>query len=163
MCWKTIMTIQYNKDDNFTAPVGTRARSLKRRQNLLSEPILNQIPEESPWLLRTINICKDGATAGKRNASTAQLKQEFDSHLGKHSNSNHIYTDGSKSQETVGYGVAYGHDFKETVKAALPREASIFTAELSAILRALAIVKDSVPLSWTIFSDSSCYPSSYPP
>ena len=145
---------EYTEGDNFMAPVGTRARSLKRRQNLLSDPILNQIPEESQWLLRTINICKEGATAGKRNASTAQLKQEFDSHLGKHSNSNHIYTDGSKSQETVGYGVVYGHDFKDTVKAALPREASIFTAELSAILKALTIIRNSIPLSWTVFSDS---------
>ena len=145
---------EYKNDDSFMAPVGTRARSLQRKQDLLSKPILNQIPEESPWLLRTINICKEGATAGKQNASAAQLKQEFESHLRKHTNSNHIYTDGSKSQETVGYGLAYGHDFKKTVKAALPGEASIFTAELSAILRALTIVKDSVPLSWTIFSDS---------
>ena len=75
-------------------------------------------------------------------------------YLGKHSNSNHIYTNGSKSQQTVGYGVVYGHDFKDTVKAALPREASIFTAELSAILKALTIIRNSIPLSWTVFSDS---------
>ena len=84
---------EYSKDDHFMAPVGTRARSLKREQKLRSEPILNQIPEEPPWLLKTINICRKGATTGKQNASAAQLKQEFESHLRKHTNSNHIYTD----------------------------------------------------------------------
>ena len=54
----------------------------------------------------------------------------------------------------MGYGVVYGHDFKNAVKVALPREASIFTAELSVILKALSITKNSIPLSWTVFSDS---------
>ena len=69
-------------------------------------------------------------------------------------NTSHIYTDGSILQEAVGYGVVYGHDFKDAAKAALPREASIFTAELSAILKALSIIRNSIPLSWTVFSDS---------
>ena len=61
----------------------------------------------------------------------------------------------------MGYGVVYGHDFKDTVKAALPREASIFTAELSAILKALTIIRNSIPLSWTVFSDSQAALQAY--
>ena len=40
------------------------------------------------------------------------------------------------------------------MRATLPREAPIFTAELSAIQQVLAVIRESVPLSWTIFSDS---------
>ena len=66
----------------------------------------------------------------------------------------HIYTNGSKSREIVGYGGVFGHDFKNMAKVALPREASIFTAELSAVLIALSIIRISIPLSWIVFSDS---------
>ena len=69
-------------------------------------------------------------------------------------NTEHIYTDGSKSQETVGYGVVQGHDIHDMVKGSLPREASIFTAELSAILKVLSIIRDSILLNWTVFSNS---------
>ena len=64
---------------------------------------------------------------------TTRLKQDFEFHLEQPSNSKHIYTDGSKSEVAVGYGVVHGRNLEHPVRATLPREASIFTAELSAI------------------------------
>ena len=54
-----------------------------------------------------------------------------------HNNKVHIYTDGSKSNEGVGCAAVSEHTMKQ---AHLPNEASIFTAELTAVSLALYIV-----------------------
>ena len=87
----------FTEDSSYMGPIGTRDRILKQRQNLQSDPTPNQLPEKPPWLLKDINICGEGAIAGRQNTSTALLKQDFGSHLEKQSNTRHKYTDGSKS------------------------------------------------------------------
>ena len=65
----------------------------------------------------------------------------------------HIYTDGSKSAERVGFAAV----FRNTTRGGrLTREASIFTAELYAINAAMhEILKGTIDGNWlTIFSDS---------
>ena len=60
----------FTEDGKFMAQLDTRAIILKQRQNLHSNPILNQIPEKSPWLLNAINICREGVIAGNQNNLT---------------------------------------------------------------------------------------------
>ena len=43
----------------------------------------------------------------KQNTNAARLKQNFVSYMHEHSSSKHIYTDGSKSQNGVCFGVVY--------------------------------------------------------
>ena len=105
-------------------------------------------------MLKTINICNKGVSDANGNVSTLQLQQNFLSHMYKHSHTKHIYTDGSKSQDGVSFGVVYGQHLNERIRGNLPLESSVFTAELQAILRALIVIETSIHLSWTIFTDS---------
>ena len=50
-----------------------------------------------------------------------------------HSSSNHVYTGGSKSQYGLGFNVEYGDNLENHIRGALPKEATVYTAELQAI------------------------------
>jgi ribonuclease HI len=63
-----------------------------------------------------------------------------------------LYTDGSKTDEGVGAAVV-GEDISR--RAALPSEASIFTAELHAIYMASLIIEETDHTDYVIFSDSN--------
>ena len=105
-------------------------------------------------LLKTVNICKDGTPLTKQNTPSSQLKQSFISHMRKHVDTKQIFTDGSKSPEGVGFGVVHGRNYQNRIRGTLPREASVYTAELHAILKALKLIEESTFKKWTIFSDS---------
>ena len=145
---------RYEVNNQRFVPIGTRARRLKQGMDFDTDPIQNTIAEIPPWLLKEVNICKEGSSNTKKNTTTPKLKQNFLSHMTKHSDSKHIYTDGSKSEEGVGFGVIHGPNLQHRARGTLPREASVFSAELHAILKALSIIENSIQLKWTIFSDS---------
>ena len=68
-----------------------------------------------------------------RNGS--ERKQRFLQHKENHSNNKEVYTDGSKSTgRKVGFAVAF---MDNTRRRPLPKEASIHTAEMTAIKTAL--------------------------
>lgn len=67
-----------------------------------------------------------------------------------HDQSIPVYTDGSKSDAGVGFGVVFPNFSRG---CALP-PSLIFTAELSAILSALTIIFTLPQRSFTVFSDS---------
>jgi len=70
-----------------------------------------------------------------------------------HSYSNYyrIYTDGSKSDDRVGVAVVHRNKIK---CVRLPNTASIFRAELYALLLAIEVVRHSKEKNFVIFSDS---------
>ena len=144
----------YERNKQQQVPIGTRGRHLKQTFDFAFNPTLNPPAEIPPWFLTTVKICKEGTSITKRNATPSQLHQDFLSHMAKHSSTKHIYTDGSKSQNSVGFGVVYGHDLGRCLRGTLPTETTIFAAELQAISKALTVIEDAVHLSWTIFSDS---------
>ena len=72
----------------------------------------------------------------------------------EHSSSNHIYTDGSKSQNQEGFGGVYGNNLDKHIRCTLPTEAIVFPAELQAIIAALSQIETSDEQIGTIFSDS---------
>ena len=107
-------------------------------------------PKVPPWLIPKIDICSKDIS--KKNKTEDEIKARFL----EHDNENHvgqqkIYTDGSKSENGVGSAVVHGND---TYVAKLPDSASIFTAEMNAIIQALNIVHDSKHKKFVIYSDS---------
>ena len=117
----------------------------------------NKLADIQPWLPKSINICQKGISGPKQDTNTELLKQKFLSHMHEHTTSNHIYTDGSKSQNGVGFGVVYGVNLENHIRGTLPTEATIFTAELQAIKAALSMIESSNKQKWTIFSDSQAF------
>ncbi|XP_018360118.1 PREDICTED: uncharacterized protein LOC108759265 [Trachymyrmex cornetzi] len=67
-----------------------------------------------------------------------------------------VFTDSSKSEDggSVGAGVYYSKDLNWIIKDKLPPEASVFSAEAWAIIRAILLVEDRCCDTFTIFSDS---------
>ena len=146
--------VKYELNKQHLAPIGTRSRNLRSELDFVPDPIQNLVPDTPPWMLKKINICYKGVSDVKGNVSASQLKQNFLSHMNKHIHTKHIYTDGSKSQDGVGFGVVHGQHLNNRIRGTLPMESSVFTAELQAILKALTIIETSIYLSWTIFTDS---------
>ena len=145
---------KYEENNRSLLPIGFRGRHQKQNLDFVADPIENRTAETQPWLLRSVDICQKGVRDTKQNTDNSQLKQDFLMHMYAHSSSNHIYTDGSKSQRGVGFGVVYGNKLEKHIRGTLPKEATIYTAELQAIKVALSIIENSNSLKWTIFSDS---------
>ena len=99
---------------------------------------LSILPEtflpESPWTLPTITKCTGLYSLSKSESSSMALKQLFNAHLLSHDGALIFYTDGSKSAEGVA-SAAVSDDTACTTT--LPSVASVFTAELMAILEAV--------------------------
>ena len=87
----------------------------------------------------------------KEDHSSEIIRSEFLEHMTKHQDCVHIYTDGSKSNAGVGFGIIF-EDFKRY--GALPYCASIFTAELYAILTALKQIISFNSNNFVLFCDS---------
>lgn len=90
------------------------------------------------------------AITNKNSLRHCQSHALFLEHSSSHSGSIPVYTDGSKSDVGVGYGVVFSSFHKG---ASLPGGASVFTAELSAVISALRIIFTLPVSSLTIFSD----------
>ena len=133
----------------------SRAHNLHLDYQLNSETILPEpIPEEPPWQL-TINLCKDLYQYKKGRIPDNILREIYHDHLTSHQGSLQIYTDGSKSNTGVGY--AYHCPYRNASKH-IPSIATIYTAELMAILDAIQYVNsaDLQQQYVTIISDSRC-------
>merc|ERR1712082_195690 len=87
------------------------------------------------WDLREINICKDMSQLIKREVPATTLKNMFLCHLREHETGSYkFFTDGSKTENGVAFAV-YSEHF--SLARRINNCASIFTAELTAILEAL--------------------------
>ena len=84
--------------------------------------------QQLPWLVNNKLFCYEG---DKHTGNESEKKQHSLQHKGKHGSSKEAYTDGSKS---TGRKVDYAAVFTDTIRrVALPEEASIHTAEMTAI------------------------------
>ena len=102
-----------------------------------------------PWLVPEITMCEK--VLSRNGKSTEEIKACFLDHNNKHSKHSQIFTDGSKSEDRVGCAVV--HNGTSHV-AKLPNSASVFTAEITAIIKALEIVYSSKHNKFVIYSDS---------
>ena len=88
---------------------------------------------------------------GKGERSEAEVREIFLQHTSKYQGSYAIYTDGSKSENGVGFAAV---SRRKTASGSLSRSASIFTAELHANLAAVKMTRDLTNNSIIIYCDS---------
>ena len=141
----------YDSHPSLPWPFGYR---VKRFLADLHIPIIQVLPFQRsavpPWKLPFVTFCRYFSSL-KKNFSDVELRNTFLSHAEIHENSNFIFTDGSKSDAGVGFGV---HLDNFNQKGALPVIASTYTAELHGILKALEVVASHSESNFTIFCDS---------
>ena len=107
---------------------------------------------EPPWKIHQVNVCEIELEI-KQETPPSLKAAFFKEHMNAHTNSLHIYTDGSKSNHGVGSAVTIPSLSLSDSKS-LPKQASIFTAEATAILMALDLIKVLPNKTYTIFTDS---------
>ena len=117
--------------------------------HLKTQSILEVIPSRvPPWLIPKAKLCPKAIV--KKNIFDQMIKAlflEHDVHVGEYK----LYTDGSKSSEGVGFAVV-ADDFCGFAK--LSSSASIYTAELTAIINAMNVAYHTNQKSFVIYSDS---------
>ena len=103
-----------------------------------------------PWSTPEPSVC--AKTIVKRGSSDQEVKLRFLEHDRTHAHSIKLYTDGSKTADGVGCAVFYNDS---SYVGRLSNHASVFTAELTALSKALELVYSS-PRGphFTIYSDS---------
>lgn len=111
----------------------------------------SQFLHDPVWQLPEF-LCKSFNPPRKNDIPPCQMKALFQSHIeGNHLPTTHIFTDGSKTDQSVGCAVvAEG----AVIARKLNKDASIFSAELIAISDAVNLCTHSATRDFTIFSDS---------
>ncbi|CAF4924610.1 unnamed protein product [Rotaria socialis] len=114
--------------------------------------ILKETPYQMPpWKLPHIKCCRELLHLNKHTMPESQLRTEFINHSQKHYAAIAIYTDGSKTNEHVAAAATSGNVFSVS---RLMTFASIYTAELVAIIKALRYINLQYSTSFVIYSDS---------
>lgn len=109
------------------------------------------VPNIPPWKLKKPHVNISMTEFKKDSTDSAFLKNNFNLLRDVYANYVDIYTDGSKNDDKVAAAsVTEGLN----VQTRLSNQASIFTAELRAILHALDIVSSKHEQNFIIFSDS---------
>ncbi|KAK3885203.1 hypothetical protein Pcinc_010547 [Petrolisthes cinctipes] len=146
-----IMSQYYLLHSRTPWPFGFRVRKAMEEMGIDDFQIcLVKVPRVAPWLFSEVFPCTC-FTDKKESPPPPVARSLFLEHAFTHRESLPVYTDGSKSDAGVGFGVFFP-DF--CLGGRLPSVMSIFTAELSAILYALQVIFTLPQPSFTIFSDS---------
>ena len=140
--------------DNHEPPFPIRANRLLGALNMrMTLPQPSNIPP--PWIMKKVNVCFHLAKLSKKNDLSPNYHKQYAlEHIHRKGPHYAIYTDGSKSVSGVGCAAV---SVNKSRKFSLPKEATVFTAELSAILVALDIIKTSKGKhhhKFIIYSDS---------
>ena len=143
---------KFNLHSSATRPAGIRSLALCHNLNItLSEVVPTNFCEISPWLIPKVTTRLDLTTVAKNEICPLLLKTKFLSILNEYTNFTHIYTDGSKTEFGVGSAFAVSnqaHHWK------LSTDASVYTAELYAIMQALYYCSLHNQSLFTICTDS---------
>ena len=115
---------------------------------LETQSILEVIPSRD-WLIPKAKLCQKAIV--KKNTSDQMIKAIFLEHDEVHGGEYKIYTDGSKTRVGVGFAVAADDSWDF---AKLSSCASIYTAELTAVINAMNMAYHANQKSFVIFSDS---------
>ena len=129
-----------------------RSEQLRLQHSLNFKMLLPEKPMSiPPWRVLPVNICKQLYSYKKNEFSPAELRNIFCEHLCEHSASMCIYTDGSKTDDGVGYAYVWGNNI---VSRRVQPYTSSCTAELLAIYDSLAVDVDNQYNDITILTDS---------
>ena len=108
-----------------------------------------QFPKMPPWLTPEPTICPKPVS--KKCISVEEVKAHFLQHDEIHANSIKLFTDGSKTANGVGCSVVHGDS---SYVGRLSNNASIFTAELTALAKSLEVASTLHGTYFTVYSDS---------
>ena len=146
-----ISTINKTKIPSF----GIRIKSHIESSNINLDGILPiTTPTKPPWQLTNPEFIFDLRQHKKSETNEVIIQQHYAEIKSHFPNFYTVYTDGSKDGDRVAAAAVLG---KEAATERLPSEASIFTAEATAILLALSIIDESTKTKFIICSDSlSC-------
>ena len=131
---------------------GIRIQSLLDDSNIENNNVHETIISEvSPWTLHHPKVNLDLSELSKKDTPAPLFIQKFNEIKDDHSYCTPVYTDGSKDNDRVGCGAIINN---LSIKQRLPSNASIFTAEATAIDLALDAITESDDDHFIIFSDS---------
>ena len=131
---------------------GIRIQSLLDDSNIENNNVHETIISEvSPWTLHHPKVNLDLSELSKKHTPVPLFIQKFNEIKDDHSYCTPVYTDGSKDNDRVGCGAIINN---LSIKQRLPSNASIFTAEATAIDLALDAITGSDDDHFIIFSDS---------
>ena len=141
----------YENHPQLPRPFSFRVKKICRNLNVVNDTVspvsFSVVP---PWKLPIIKSC-NYFNFIKRELSDDVIHTMFLDHATQHANAVPIFTDGSRSDAGVGFGVVFP-TFERSGR--LPNSASIFTAELHGIL---AAVKETLLIdenAFVIYCDS---------
>ena len=136
---------------NHTPPFPIRANRIFETSNInIKYPPILKFPP--PWTINKIKVCTHLSHLSKRYSRTpAHHKQHTIEHIKQKGDHYSIYTDGSKSSYGVGFAIISND---KAIQFSLPKYASVFTAELSALWYAAEEIKTLPKQKFVIFSDS---------
>ena len=127
---------------------------LRMASEIQDPSILNQQVKETrcseipPWKAPDPLICKKSI---EKKSSALEIKARFMDHDQAHVDSIKLFTDGSKTVNGVGCAVVHG---SYSYSGRISNNASVFTAELTAIAKALQIIFTLRGNKFTVYSDS---------
>lgn len=141
----------YMNRPSFPKPFGFRVSSVMADLSIAFTPVCPyRLPRVGYWQFPDVAVCPP-VIDNKKDLPPHVCQALFLDHYSTHSDSTPVFTDGSKSAAGVGYGVIFPSFGRG---GSLPSVASVFTAELSAIVLALQIIFTLPVSSFTIFCDS---------
>ena len=146
---------KYQGKPTITRPYSVRVRTQIGEVGL---PLKNvreiRPPDTPPWLIAKPSVNLDLSKTKKADTDPEIFKKNLKIIENTYKDHVPIYTDGSKDNERVGYGV---NTPSRNLSGRLHPKASIFTAEASALLEAVEWMDGNNDSKFTIFSDSkSC-------
>lgn len=141
----------YRDHPKMPKPFHFRVKEILRNLNL---PIPRIMPHKqsaiSPWRLPEVKFCRC-LNFSKKDIPGDNIRLLFLEHAVEHENYLPVYTDGSKSDAGVGFGAVFPDAERS---GSLNESASIFTAELYAILIVLKEILIRNDKNFVIYSDS---------
>ena len=144
---------KYDRNPKLARPYMYRVRSINEKYNMNLQDIAVETREgPPPWAGNKVIECRELYGYKKNNGEDImRLKHAYLEHTETHVQSDRYFTDGSKTPQGVGYAVLHGGDVEAR---RVQKYASVYTAEVQAILGAVKMAKQSESRRITIVTDS---------
>ena len=130
------------EEDRFELPKGSileRGKNISQKYNVRLDIIETEDPPRTPpWKTGNASVCEEVSVYLKSENSEAFMRNIFLNHLLEHESDYKVYTDGSKTNEGVGFSI-FCEDTSSSHR--LENHFSIFSAELYALLEAVKYAK----------------------
>jgi len=143
----------YAENGRKPKPYFIRAEEIIRSLNTNIERMMSEsVTDTPPWRVRNVTVCLDLLLDQKKSdIPSFAARTIFQAHREVHSTALQLYTDGSKTDHGTAYAFS---DQNEIVARKISPAASIYTAEMMAVLNAVRRAVASNTQLTTIFTDS---------